>query len=676
MSSTKVVKISFNNNTKAIAIYNGIPSEELLTILQTVFNTKESILGFQDDDGLVVPLTLVCKDPSILPNKTFSLLLLNNKPNSDNKTITSETNNSTIIKNVQPSEPSKASIKSHNEESSISKSIKNEIYKLVQSLHRNGGLTSKEAATLQELLETDSSLLSAGYSVAQHTNDFDYLTEIYREIAQSLQSEEGKLAFRSKDKVDSNNNDNDDDNDDVEEEELDEEIEEEEDINESNELEEFLLLLLTSVVDDYITKDEAIVICDLYISGYDMIKAAWEVYNVQNDYDDFVDTIQRITRDLSNQKKFINTTPQSTSNTGNTYSDIPADSNEERKQKAILAVQTAKKDLLKHSLEMMVKQSILPEDKAVDLMNRYNNNDKLIDAAIESYAVDRNVSEFLDTLYILANHSKEDLEIMLNFAKEEKSKDNTSSSNSKDTATNTTSSSANNKEDKDIITTENKIYIRQILIELVEQQIINTTIAAPILKLLESQDRRLYDIYDVYVQTNDLKDFVDSIIRLAKITINSNKSSTGQNSTNTSSNSNVSKSPSISSPSKDARFDESVDLDDDDDNNDIEEVNQTSYSIPILTQEDQKSVIEILGRSRIVSENQIQLFNDLIDKKDDVIITAFLEYERNKDVYKLIDNLMKINLSDVEKDGVESTSSADTEKNIWTNGPTARVNKE
>ena len=37
----------------------------------------------------------------------------------------------------------------------------------------------------------------------------------------------------------------------------------------------------------------------------------------------------------------------------------------------------------------------------------------MVDAAIEAYAADRDVNEFLDTLHILANHSKEELEDMM-----------------------------------------------------------------------------------------------------------------------------------------------------------------------------------------------------------------------------------------------------------------------
>jgi hypothetical protein len=73
-------------------------------------------------------------------------------------------------------------------------------------------------------------------------------------------------------------------------------------------------------------------------------------------------------------------------------------------------VAAAKRELLKHSLEMMVKQGLVTTAAATGLNERALRGDALTDAAIDNYAADRNVMEFLDTLQILANNSPEDVD--------------------------------------------------------------------------------------------------------------------------------------------------------------------------------------------------------------------------------------------------------------------------
>jgi hypothetical protein len=85
----------------------------------------------------------------------------------------------------------------------------------------------------------------------------------------------------------------------------------------------------------------------------------------------------------------------------------------EMKSNALAAVAEAKRELLKHSLEIMVKQGLVTTQAASTLYERALKGDPLIDAAIEGYAGDRNIMEFLDTLQILANNTPEDLEKML-----------------------------------------------------------------------------------------------------------------------------------------------------------------------------------------------------------------------------------------------------------------------
>ena len=89
---------------------------------------------------------------------------------------------------------------------------------------------------------------------------------------------------------------------------------------------------------------------------------------------------------------------------------------DEAKHKGMEAVKSAKRELLKHSLEMMVKQELCSADHAARLFERAVRGDVLVDAAIEAYASDKDVVEFLDTLQILANNTPEQLDAMLRSA--------------------------------------------------------------------------------------------------------------------------------------------------------------------------------------------------------------------------------------------------------------------
>jgi hypothetical protein len=186
-------------------------------------------------------------------------------------------------------------------------------------------------------------------------------------------------------------------------------------------------------------------LCDLFQAQYDLVRAAWEVYNVQDDTFDFIDTLKRIVRDLTFQddgnvnlsmnKNDDGATATATENDNEEkdedYETGPGDIVEvmkqtenrakearEAKSNALAAVAEAKRELLKHSLEIMVKQGLVTTQAASNLYERALKGDPLTDAAIEGYAGDRNIMEFLDTLQILANNTPEDLEQMLRSAVE------------------------------------------------------------------------------------------------------------------------------------------------------------------------------------------------------------------------------------------------------------------
>lgn len=174
-------------------------------------------------------------------------------------------------------------------------------------------------------------------------------------------------------------------------------------------------------------------LCDLFQAQYDLVRAAWEVFNVQDDTFDFIDTLKRIVRDLNFQDNGnVNLSVADDvcendvdSDNNNSSKDIVqvmketenrAKEAREAKSNALAAVAEAKRELLKHSLEIMVKQGLVTTQAASNLYERALKGDPLTDAAIEGYAGDRNIMEFLDTLQILANNTPEALEQMLRSA--------------------------------------------------------------------------------------------------------------------------------------------------------------------------------------------------------------------------------------------------------------------
>ena len=190
----------------------------------------------------------------------------------------------------------------------------------------------------------------------------------------------------------------------------------------------FVTAVFISAHRKQLTVGQASALCDLYEAQYDLVRAAWEVFCVQGDIRDFADTLARIVRDLPfNDAGEIDYKDSASGITSYASAgaktaaavDAAAQSRmaeDEAKHKGMEAVKSAKRELLKHSLEMMVKQELCTADHAARLFERAVRGDVLVDAAIEAYASDKDVVEFLDTLQILANNTPEQLDAMLRSA--------------------------------------------------------------------------------------------------------------------------------------------------------------------------------------------------------------------------------------------------------------------
>ena len=241
----------------------------------------------------------------------------------------------------------------------------------------------------------------------------------------------------------------------------------------------FILVVFEAVQHRLFTLRQGRALCDLFQSKYDMVLSTWEVYKVQNDVNDLTDTLRRIVREFDVD---ISDNDQDTEDIEDSDEDgvdapvapEPSAYQQQQQQRAMLdandaeskrrqqiesrrtAMETiakAKTELLKHSLEVLVKQKVATEAQAVSLFERSLKGDPLVEAAIESYSEDRDVTNFLNTLRILCNFTPEQIQ---EFVREE-----TSKSSSQQT-TNHNQQTANDQSD-----------LRQIITEMDKSSLIN-----------------------------------------------------------------------------------------------------------------------------------------------------------------------------------------------------------
>lgn len=302
---------------------------------------------------------------------------------------------------------------------------------------------------------------------------------------------------------------------------------------------------------------QAKALCDLYHANYDLVRSAWEVYTVQDDATDLIDTLRRVVKDLtldeddnhegmeSSDDSIPNkptTTATSSTNTGNgatagntkatqhtnNTTTATAQAAYDRKQEALAAVSQAKRELLKHSLEMMVKQSIISGDSAAELYKRYLQGDTLAEAAIDAYAADRNVAEFLDTLQILANHTPTELSNMMKDVAEEAAENAISSSptavntrlnaaiSPKASATNVLNSTTTSKSTAIPVNVATaQMQLKGITAELARNQMISAEVHSILNRLISEADHRLIVAYEKYTTTQEGAKLIDTLLHVA-----------------------------------------------------------------------------------------------------------------------------------------------------------------
>lgn len=697
---------------------------------------------------------------------------------------------------------------------------------IVNLMSRAGGLTANESGVLRRLIQNDNDYVTAAYELFQQDGDVEELEDTLLRISRleiarneanesSIRSAARQEATAAAARVDSRRTVNpfgreaqhaaqagyyqdeqvDDDDDEDEEsssgsESSSEREQEEEDTRgaqkyvenflaglgvrntwDSSVPERFIVAVFATAQKGLLTIGQARALCDLYQARYDLVLAAWEVFTVQGDVPDLMDTLLRIVRGLNfnssgelvESKSMIegNASESSSSEEGSEESESEEDqpparqpvSDEARREVAVRAVAQAKHDLLRHSLDMMVKQGIAPADKAAVLFQRALEGDLLVDAAIEAYANDRNVADFLDTLNILLTHSPAELENIMQSAMARQGGSNAPQGDStgrmpvgappaqRDSsggqvaprfpAPPTAPSSAAEVEDPDLDAAQ--LQLREIVSELGDRDILSPAGKTILVKLIITRDDRVLGAHDEYRESGELGDLVDSLIRIARLEQAAPSPASGKGGSGKASEdagiemasfkkpkkshqdsergfemtdlghgdgaelsdenlqhyqgqapgihplsragsmdslpsspatASVTKSPASAgkdkpSPLSGARDSSDVDGEGDDDDE--------SGKLPLLTVDDQQSILDILNNAGALSNLQYAALLRLLKVGDRRLGVVFQQYEQDKDVHGLIARLgdvskMLVDMLNEEADEDEAESSEGSNK--------------
>jgi hypothetical protein len=67
------IRVSHRGNAKLVAVYPGLPVEELAQLLGSIFGANNAV-GFESN-GTSIPLRVACQSPQLLAGNEYSLLL-------------------------------------------------------------------------------------------------------------------------------------------------------------------------------------------------------------------------------------------------------------------------------------------------------------------------------------------------------------------------------------------------------------------------------------------------------------------------------------------------------------------------------------------------------------------------------------------------------------------------
>jgi hypothetical protein len=287
----------------------------------------------------------------------------------------------------------------------------------------------------------------------------------------------------------------------------------------------FILAVFAAAQRNLLTVGHACGLCDLFQFHNSLVLAAWEVFTSQGDALDFIDTLRRIIRfsqnDFPDKKSEEDSSDDDTSSRSSdtlprsmdppkekaTKKNFDVEATERERETALEEVTSAKRDLLKHSLDLLAKQGLISSEAAVHLFRKSLEDDSETDAAIDAYASDRDITQFLKTLMEMAVTAENKLST---------SASPTSASPSRSGASGSGASSTKSARELSPEDTYVSGALMTIADHLRDEKIIPDHVYTALASLIRSQNKQLKEAWGKYrEQQCELTDVVDLMLRLS-----------------------------------------------------------------------------------------------------------------------------------------------------------------
>jgi hypothetical protein len=220
--------------------------------------------------------------------------------------------------------------------------------------------------------------------------------------------------------------------------------------------------------------------------------------------------------------------------------------------------------------------------------------------------MDRDVGEFLDTLKILADHTPEELEALMNSNDENEIEINDDEEEDEDDEDDDVEDD-DDDESANLQNGENELIA--IIGELAAEGIIDREATSILINLVNNNDERIFGAYDVYKDVEDAQDLIDSLIRI--IHVETTKKLPAKLSP-AKSNSEMKPSPSKV---------------------------EVSPSAALLNPVIQRNVVDVLKKCKALEDEHISVLYRLIEVGNPTTNSLFVQYERDEDVQKLVNSL-------------------------------------
>ena len=199
------------------------------------------------------------------------------------------------------------------------------------------------------------------------------------------------------------------------------------------------------------------------------------------------------------------------------------------------------------------------------------------------------------------------------------------------------------QEDDDDTLDNVQLTLLGVVANLAEHDIIDSEMKLALVRLISQRDQNIIAAYDLYQQTKDSNDLIDTLLRLSRAELRQGPSAERGRAQNQQAGPaeiemvdyKKSSSPATKPPLPPAKS------------------SPAKITERRLKPQDQKSVIEIFKNSNVFTAAQCRSLNELIDQEDPEISEIFTDYEHHEDVKQLMMDLMNLDTEEGEEEEVE-----------------------